>query len=156
MDLYKILKNLNIKYTEVEHEAVFTAAAAQKIKDMIKGTGCKNLFLTDKKGSYFLVILQDDKRADIKSISKLVNTSHLTFAEEEDLNTILKLKKGSVTPFGIINDTDNKVMMIIDEDLKEKNVLFHPNINTKTISLKFDDLLKFIEYEEHKYVLCKI
>ena len=66
---------------------------------------------------------------------------------------ILKLEKGSVTPFGILNDTDNKVLLVIDKELKDKRLLFHPNINTKTISVTYDNLIKFIKYEGHNYVL---
>ena len=68
---------------------------------------------------------------------------------------ILKLKIGSVSPFGIVNDSENKVTLLIDSDLKNKKLLFHPNINTKTISIEFDDLIKFIEYEKNKYILIQ-
>ena len=65
-----IIDKLNIKYEEVEHEAVFTAEQAQFIKVEIEGIGCKNLFLTDKKGKYFLVLMQDNKKANIKTKNK--------------------------------------------------------------------------------------
>ena len=65
---------------------------------------------------------------------------------------ILSLKQGSVTPFGIINDFEKKVELVIDDDLKDKKLLFHPNINTKTISILCNDLIKFIEFEQHKYI----
>jgi Ala-tRNA(Pro) deacylase len=58
---------------------------------------------------------------------------------------------GSVTPLGIINDEDNKVTLLLDKELKSEKVLMHPNINTRTLSLHYNDLLKFIEYTNHKY-----
>lgn len=48
MNIYMILQELGIGYNEIEHEAVFTVEQAQSIKNKISGTGCKNLFLTDK------------------------------------------------------------------------------------------------------------
>ena len=153
MDLYEVLKKLNIQYKEIEHEKVYTVEEAQNLKLKIDGTGCKNLFLTDKKGTYLLVTLKDDKKADIKEISKITNTKHLSFAKCEELNSILNLEQGSVTPIGIINDIDNKVIVLIDKDLSGKKVLIHPNINSKTISIKFEDLVKFIEFENHKLIL---
>ena len=72
MNLYEILDKLNIKYEEVEHEAVFTAEQAQFIKVEIEGIGCKNLFLTDKKGKYFLVLMQDNKKANIITFAFLL------------------------------------------------------------------------------------
>ena len=151
-----ILQELGISYNEIEHEAVFTVEQAQNIKNKIEGTGCKNLFLTDKKGKYFLVVLEENKRANISEIEKLTDTKHLSFANNEELKEILSLEQGSVTPLGIINDINNKVLMIIDRDLKNRKLLVHPNINTKTISINFADLVKFIEYEKHKYILMKI
>lgn len=150
MNIYEILNKLDIKYEEVEHEAIYTVEQAQNIKNMVNGVGCKNLFLTDKK-NYYLVLLEDSKRVNIKELSNKVNTSHLSFANPEELKNILNLEPGSVTPLGIINDINNKVTIIIDSELKNKKILFHPNTNTKTISINFSDLIKFIENEKHKY-----
>ena len=153
MDLYEVLKKLNIEFKEIEHEAVFTIEQAQGIKNKIDGLGCKNLFLTDKNGKYILIVLSENKKVNIKQIERIVNTSHLSFAKETELKSILQLEQGSVTPFGILNDNDNKVMIVIDNDLKGKKLLFHPNVNTKTISISYDDLIKFIEFEKHNYKL---
>lgn len=152
MNLYEILKQLYIEFSEIDHEPIFTIEQAKSIKNKIDGVGCKNLFLTDKKGKYILVLLNEDKKANIKQIEKVINTSSLSFAKELELENILKLKTGSVTPFGIINDNDNKVILVIDRDLKDKKLLFHPNTNTKTISIDYDDLIKFIEFEKHNYI----
>ncbi len=153
MNLYEILDKLNIKYEEVEHEAVFTAEQAQFIKVEIEGIGCKNLFLTDKKGKYFLVLMQDNKKANIKEIAKITGASHLSFASKDELEKILLLKQGSVTPLGIINDIENKVILVIEKELKDKKLLVHPNTNTKTIAINYKDLIKFIEFGKHKYIL---
>ena len=153
MNLYEILDKLNIKYEEVEHEAVFTAEQAQFIKVEIEGIGCKNLFLTDKKGKYFLVLMEDNKKENIKEIAKITGASHLSFASKDELEKILLLKQGSVTPLGIINDIENKVILVIEKELKDKKILVHPNTNTKTIAINYNDLIKFIEFGKHKYIL---
>lgn len=152
MDLYDVFKQLNIEFKEIKHQPVYTIEQAQAIKQKIEGVGCKNLFLTDKKGKYVLVVLEENKKANIKQVEEIVGTSHLSFVETSKLHSILQLEQGSVTPFGIINDTDNKVILAIDKELKDKKLLFHPNINTKTISINYDDLLRFIEFEKHKYI----
>lgn len=155
MDLYEILKELEIEFSEIEHDPVFTIADMQDLKQRIEGIGCKNLFLTDGKGHYFLVILMDTKKADVKKIGRLVHASHLSFAKEVDLSRILHLDRGSVTSFGIISDEQPMVSIVIDEELKGKMLLFHPNTNRRTISLKYVDLIRFIEYEKHAYLLLK-
>ena len=121
MNIYDIFKQLNIEFKEKEHEPIFTIEQAQNIKN-INGTGCKNLFLTNRKKNYYLVLLEETKRANIKDIAKLVNESHLSFASEIELNNILKLKPGSVTPLGIINNKYNIVTLIIDNELKNIKV----------------------------------
>lgn len=154
MDVYTVLNSLGISYEEVEHEAVYTVEQAEFIKGMIEGTGCKNLFLRDnKKTKYLLVVLEDEKRADLKQIAKVAGTSSLKFASSEDLLDILGLTPGSVTPLSVINDEENKVLVMFDADLQGKRVTFHPNINTKTLAMSFEDTLRFVEYTGHKYII---
>lgn len=153
MDLYETLNKLNIDYIEINHEPVFTVLEAKKIKEKINGFGIKNLFLKNNKGKYFLVLLPEDKRANIKEVSALVNSGHLSFASPIELQNILGLTAGSVSPLGIINDKKNIVFVVIDKDLKDKKILVHPNINTKTIAIEFTDLIKLLDYENHNYLL---
>lgn len=149
-EVFKTLKKLNVEYKVINHEPVFTVKNAQKIKENISGVGCKNLFLKNKKG-YYLLIAEDQTKIDLKNLSQKLN-GHLSFGSEEELKRILKLSKGSVSPFGIINDKNHVVTILIDERLKQKRLLFHPNINTKTISIMQQDLIKFIEFEGNNYL----
>lgn len=153
MNLYEVLKSLNISYDEIEHEAVFTVNEANSLKEKIEGIGCKNLFLTDKKGNYFLYLLMDEKRANLKDLAIKLNVLKLTFANDEELKSLLGLTKGSVTPLGIINDKENKIVLVIDKDLIDKKILVHPNVNTKTMSISYEDLIRFIEFNKNKYIL---
>ena len=77
----------------------------------------------------------------------------LHFATPEELKRILGLDKGGVTPLGIINDKDNLVTVIINSNLKDKVLLMHPEVNTKTLALKYDDLLEYIKYLKHEYII---
>lgn len=151
MNLYEIFNKLNISYCETEHPPVFTVAEAQVIKERIGGTGCKNLFLTDGK-KHYLVILDENKRVNLKDLATRLHSARLSFASEKELSEILGLHSGSVSPFGIINDTHNLVTIVIDKSLGNKKLLFHPNVNTKTVSVMYEDLLRFIEYAIHAYV----
>lgn len=153
MTIEEKLEKLNISYKKIEHKPVYTVDEAKDCKLQIEGIGCKNLFLKDKKGKYYLLLLPDDQRADFKRIEKSLSISHLTFAKEEELNEILHLTKGSVTPLGIMYDTKGLVAVIIEESLLDKKVLVHPNRNTATISISCDDLLRFIKQENHTYLI---
>lgn len=143
MNVYKYLENLKIEYQKLEHQPVTTVKEAMFIEDMMEGTGVKNLFLKNNDQKYFLYILKGNKRADLKALSKKLNSRKLYFASEEELKECLNLLPGSVSLLGIINDT-GRVKVVIDEELVGMRLLFHPNDNSATISLKYDDVLKVI------------
>ena len=141
LNIYEILKELDIDYEEVEHKAVFTSLEAQFIKSKIEGIGAKNLFLKDKH-NYYLVLVVDNKKVDLKSLAKKLNVAKLSFASALELEEILGLSVGSVTPLGIINDKNNLVTVIIDDALLDNKILMHPLVNPKTVSIAYKDLLK--------------
>ncbi len=155
MNIYKILNDLGIKYTEVEHKAVFTSEEAQFIKNKIEGIGAKNLFLKDKNG-YYLVLVPDNKKVNLKNLTQKLGLKHLSFASPEELKNILGLTMGSVTPLGIIHDQDNLVTVILDDELENNKILMHPLINTKTISIIYPDLVKFLDHFNHKHITIKL
>lgn len=152
-EIFKTLNNLNIEYEVVNHEPVFTVTEAQKIKEKIAGIGCKNLFLKNKNG-YYLLITEDNTKIDLKKLSASLG-GHLSFCSKQELKNILNLTKGSVSPFGLIYDKENLVTVLIEENLQNKKLLFHPNLNTKTISLDYNDLIKFIKFSGNTYIYSK-
>lgn len=153
MDIYDILEKLDIKYDEIIHKNVYTIKEAEVLKDRIDGVGVKNIFLTNKRGGYFLVLIKDNKRLDIKMLESIFNTGHLSFCSDIELKDILGVESGSVSVFNIINDKLNKVFIFIDKELVSKRVLFHPNINTRTISINYNDVIRVIDYLNHDYKL---
>ena len=153
-DLYARLAELEISYEEISHPAVFTVAEANALEQQLDGADCKNLFLADRRGErFFLVVLTADKKANIKAISKLTGVPNLRFASAEQLQNILRLFPGSVTPLGILHDQNNLVTVLIDRDLEHQPLQCHPNVNTKTMVLAYEDLIKFIEQEQHSWML---
>ena len=144
--VYAALDALGIRYERHEHPAVFTAEDASNYWNPIRATQVKNLFLRNKKGNrHYLVILEISKRADLKEIVKLVDDDRLSFGSPERLMAELGLTPGSVSPFGLINDADGSVRVLIDEDLRgAERLLFHPNINTASVVISWADLEMFL------------
>lgn len=144
--VYAALDALGIRYERHEHPAVFNAEDASKFWDPIAGVQIKNLFLRNKKGDrHYLVILEISKRADLKDLVKVVGDDRLSFGSPERLMDKLGLTPGSVSPFGLINNTDASVRVIIDADLKGKDrLIFHPNINTSSVVVSWADLERFL------------
>lgn len=107
----------------------------------------KNLFVRDdKKRNYYLITVKGDKRVNLKEFRKQNGTKPLTFASPEDLLAIMGLTPGSVTPLGVLNDTELKVHAFIDKDfLAEPQIIgVHPNDNTATVWLKAEDLIRLM------------
>ena len=94
---------------------------------------------------HYLVVLKGNKKANLKSIKSQINSTALSFASEERLEKYLGLSKGAVTPLGIINDEEHLVNIVLDEDLKKEEIIgVHPNVNTSTVFISYNDLIKFI------------
>ena len=144
--VYAALDALGISYERHEHPAVFTAADASQFWDPIPGVQCKNLFLRNKKGDrHYLVVVEIGKRVDLKDLVRTVADDRLSFGSAERLMAELGLTPGSVSPFGLINDADGSVRVLIDQDLKGADrLIFHPNINTASVVVSWADLEKFL------------
>jgi len=158
-EIYKLLKEKNIWFEIAEHKAVFNMEELSKIKLTHKESDAKNLFITDdKQDKYYLITLKGDKRLDLKVFKNKYNTRHLSFAKEEDLFNILKLKPGSVTPLGLLNDEKLKVKFYLDKYFtNESNIIgVHPNDNTATIWLKTSDLINLIKEHGNQVEIIEI
>ena len=142
----KKLDELNIHYKLIDHPAVYTIDTMDELHLNKNGHIVKNLFLKNSNGKkHYLVVLKGDKKADLKSIKSQINSTALSFASEERLEKHLGLSKGAVTPLGIINDDEHLVNIVLDEDLKNEEILgVHPNVNTSTVFISYNDLIKFI------------
>jgi Ala-tRNA(Pro) deacylase len=144
--VYAALDALGVRYERHEHPAVFNAEDASRFWDPIQGVQCKNLFLRNKKGDrHYLVVLGIAKRADLKEIVTLVGDDRLSFGSAERLMAKLGLTPGSVSPFGLLNDADGSVRVLIDQDLRgAERLIFHPNINTASVVVSWADLERFL------------
>ena len=112
-----------------------------------KGIVGKNLFLRDAKGRrHFLVFVYGDKHVSLADIQEKLNITRCSFGSAERLQKYLGLTKCSVSPLGVVNDGNAAVEFIIDKDfIGCPCVGVHPNRNTSTLWLSFDDLLKVIK-----------
>ncbi|MTI67227.1 MAG: prolyl-tRNA synthetase associated domain-containing protein [Firmicutes bacterium] len=156
--VYKVLDELEINYTCHEHPPLYTVEDAKKFDIDIPGAHCKNLFLKNKKGKkHYLVILEDSKRLSFNDLSGVLNGEKLSFASERRLDKYLNLKPGSVSVFGLINDINNEVKVVIDSELKNfEKINFHPNVNTKTLTINFGDFKSFLNWCGNDFFYCDI
>ena len=154
--VYESLEKLSITWVVRRHPPVFTVEEAEKHWEGIEGAHCKNLFLRNKKGSHhYLVILEHSKMADMRVLARKLGEDRLSFASPERLMRCLGLETGSVSPFGLINDRNKEVRVVIDGSLKgASKVNFHPNVNTATVGINFADFIRFLNWcgNEVRYI----
>jgi len=157
-ELYSVLEELAISYEYHEHPPLATIDdAIIHWKDYNSGR-CKNIFFRNHKGNrHYLVILEHLRQLDIHDLEKRLKQGKLTFASDERLKKRLGLEPGSVSPFGLINDTEKNVHLFIDEKLQESDRLaFHPNVNTATLVISKTDFLRFLNHTGNTYEFIKL
>ena len=150
-DLFAYLDELGISVTTVKHPPLYTVADSQALRGEITGGHTKNLFLKDKKGSYFLVTVGEEAFVDLKSIHRVIGAKgRVSFGKPEPLMDLLGVEPGAVSAFGPINDPDGKVTVVIDAPLMDHDVInAHPLTNDATTSIRRDDLVRFLETTGH-------
>ena len=156
--IFTILDKLEIKYKLHKHPAIFNLEQAEKYYKDINGGQCKNLFIRNKNGkNHYLVILPNQKNLDLKKLRIILEETRLGFASCERLEKYLNLTPGSVSPFGLINDLNKEVVVIIDNELLDcRDLHFHPNINTASIELSTIDFKKFLNWTENKIIFVDL
>ena len=144
---YDFLDSIGVKYTRVDHEAAMSMEACREIDEKLGTTICKNLFLCNRqKTEFYLLMMPGRKTFKTSIVSAQVGSSRLSFGSPEDLEKMLDLTPGSVSILGLVYDTENKVKLLVDEDvLAGEYVGCHPCINTTSLRIRTEDLrLKII------------
>jgi Ala-tRNA(Pro) deacylase len=157
-ELYSLLKNLSIQFEYHEHPPLATIGDARIHWANYDSGRCKNIFFRNHKGDrHYLVILEHLRQLNIRDLEKRLRQGKLTFASDQRLKKYLGVQPGSVSPFGLINDTEKHVHLFIDEKLNEFDRLtFHPNINTASLVISKSDFLKFLEYTGNTYEFIRL
>ena len=131
-----------------------TMEACQGVDEILRIHMCKNLFLCNsQKTVFYLLLMPGEKKFKTKELSKQIGSARLSFASEEYMVKYLNIRPGSVSIMGLMNDKENRVNLLIDEDvLKEEFLGCHPCVNTASLRLKTKDVTeKFLPYVGHSY-----
>lgn len=140
------LNKLNIDYELFEHPPLPTIEEALEYWADIDSTHCKNLFFRNHKGNrHYLVIFDHKQVLGIHDLEKRLKQGKLSFASEKRMQKYLGTLPGSVSVFGLINDSENHVHLFLDKNLlKSDRISFHPNDNTATLVLSFMDFERYL------------
>lgn len=147
-EVYDFLDAKQIRHEITEHPAVYNMEELAQVSLPYPDRDAKNLFVRDdKRRNYYLLTVWGDKRVNLKDFRRKQGTKPLTFASPEELQEILGLIPGAVTPFGLLNDGQCRVHFYIDRDFWQGSGLIgvHPNDNTATVWLKAEDLVTLLQ-----------
>ncbi len=156
-DLFRRLDELGIASETVHHSAVFTVDEAKAHRGEIAGGHCKNLFLKDKAGQLWLVVMLESSRLDMKAAQTKLGSARLSFASPELMRAVLGVDPGSVTPFTMINASAAPVQVVLEGAMmRESRLSYHPLTNTQTTTIAAADLLAFLRAQGHEPLIVDL
>ena len=143
---YDFLDALGIGYHRIDHEATMTMEACADIDKALGADTCKNLLLCNRQCTdFYLLLIPGNKVFKTSQLSKQIGSSRLSFAGAEFMEQFLDITPGSLSVLGLMNDKENRVRLLIDEDVLNTPLFgCHPCINTSTLRFSTEDLIKKI------------
>lgn len=157
--VYNLLERLDIPFARADHAAAFTMEACESISAALQTPVCKNLFLCNRqKTNFYLLMMPGDKPFKTKELSHQLGISRLSFASPEDMEQYLDCTPGSSSVMGLANDKENKVQLLMDEDVVKGEFLgCHPCINTSSLKLRTADVLEtFLPAVHHEPIFVHL
>lgn len=154
LSAYAYLDALGVPYTRADHEAAATMEDCESIGQALDCHVCKNLFLTNRQGTaFYLLLMPADKPFKTKELSSQINSARLSFASPEKMMELLGTYPGAATVLGLMHDKEKAVSLLIDEDLLSEPYLgVHPLVNTSMLRIETKALLSlFLKKTGHSY-----
>jgi Ala-tRNA(Pro) deacylase len=149
-DLLAHLAALGIETETVDHPALFTVEQSQALRGDIPGAHTKNLFLKCKKASLWLVTALEETPVNLKTLHQTLGSGRLSFANADLLMEFLGVTPGAVSTFGVINDAERRVSVVLDEQLmRHDRINLHPLVNTATTGISKQNLIRFLDASGH-------
>ena len=144
--IYDYLQKNSIWHEITEHKAVYNMAELAEVPCPYPEADAKNLFVRDdKKQNYYLITVKGEKRVNLKEFRKAHGLRNLSFASPDDLMAIMGLIPGAVTPLGLLNAEEKKVIFYLDQELEDSLIGVHPNDNTATVWMQSKDLIMLLK-----------
>ena len=148
--LLMLLDRLEIAYVMHRHPPLLTVEDSKAHRENMPGVHIKNLYLRDRKKQNFLLVVEEDRKIDMKSLNQKIGCERLSFGSAERLFEMLGVRPGAVSPLTLINDPDHKIHLALDSVLRTNDVIYaHPLVNDMTLGIEGRHLLQFFAYTGH-------
>ncbi len=158
---YELLDSLGLEYWRCDHPDANanTMEDCLKIDAILDAVVCKNLFLCNRQHTqFYLLMMPGDKVFKTKELSGQLGCARLSFGEAEYMEELLDITPGSVSVLGLMNDKENKIQLLVDEDVLEGEFVgCHPCINTTSLKLYTKDIFgPLIKAMNHDMIKVKL
>lgn len=156
---YDCLDRLGIAYDRVDHARADTMEDCRRIEEVLVAPVCKNLLLCNRQGTaFYLLLMPGDKPFRTKELSAQIQSARLSFASAEKMVEYLDIHPGALSVMGLMNDSEHRVQLLIDEDVLAKEWLgCHPCVNTSTLRMKTEDVIKtFLPAVKHDFIVVRL
>lgn len=156
---YDLLGKLEIPFARLDHDAADTIADCHEVDQLLQIDICKNLFLCNtQKTKFYLLMLPGHKMFKTKELSAQIGSARLSFAASDYMEEFMDITPGSVSVMGLMNDKENRIQLLIDQDiLKDEHIGCHPCINTTSLRINTIDLLeKFLPGIHHDPIFVEL
>jgi len=140
--VYEALDQWQIPYERHEHPPTPTINDCLKMPFIAADVViCKNILLCNRqKTRFYLLLIMPEKTFHTSRVSHSLGVSRLSFAPDEMLPQLLGLEKGSVSPLGLLLDSEHQITLVCDSDIKKApRIAFHPLVNTGTVIFDGED-----------------
>lgn len=157
--VFALLGELGISYTRVEHDHADTMDDCVAIGERLGAPLCKNLFLTNRQQTdFYLLLMPGDKPFHTKDLSAQIESTRLSFASPEHMESLLGTKPGSASAMGLMFDAEKRVTLLIDRDVYQAEYLAcHPCDNTGSLRIRMNDFLRvFLRHTGHAPRLVRL
>ncbi len=149
--LLTLLDRLDIPFAIHRHPPLRTVEDSKAHRGNMPGLHIKNLYLRDRKKRNFLVVADEDRQIDMKSLDQKIGCERLSFGSAERLFEMLGVRPGAVSPLTLVNDLDHKVHLTMDKALQNGHMVYvHPLVNDMTLGIKVSHLQQFFAYTGHQ------
>ena len=156
---YDLLDSLGIEFERVDHEAAFTMEACEEIDEVLGVKMCKNLFLCNRQQTnFYLLLMPGDIPFKTKDLSAQIGSARLSFASHDKMEEYLDITPGAMSVMGLMNDTDKKVQLLIEESVLEDEFLgCHPCVNTSSLKIRMKDITEiFLPAVSHSATVVRL
>ncbi|HAW16379.1 MAG TPA: prolyl-tRNA synthetase associated domain-containing protein, partial [Clostridiales bacterium] len=103
-------------------------------------------------------MMPGDKRFRTRELSSQIGSSRLSFADPSDMLKYLDIEPGAVSIMGLMNDRENRVRLLIDEDvLSGEYIGCHPCVCTSSLKIRTSDITeRFLPAVRHDFTLVRL